>query len=69
MSRLTKGNWILQSASTLTPLPYIVLVEVSEENPTSYRYVIGKEALEDPPKGLRDFQGSSAHTLTTTALN
>lgn len=35
--------WILIPASAFSLLEYIVLIEVSEENPASYRYVVGKE--------------------------
>lgn len=63
---LTRGNLILQFDSSLKLLPYVVLIEVYGQNPTSHRYVAGKGRTWKSPQ---DSQGSYAHTLRTTALN
>lgn len=51
-SGLTKGRWILQSASALALLPRVVLAEAWEENPASRTDMwSGKEGPGRPSEG------------------
>lgn len=42
MCHWVENSWILIFASSFSMLPYVVLVEIYEENPVSCRYRIGK---------------------------
>lgn len=39
---LSRRQWITKLVSAFSQLQYVVLVEVGEENPASYRYLVGK---------------------------